>query len=490
MCMTITTAKMKPFTQLLYAALQIITIATLVTHGAQIPTATKEALLELDAAAEASDSSATSKTSVEPTVRIKCMSGSMLITIKDAPLNHETGLFSGMIYPKGLSKNSTCLTEYRDHEGPLRYKLPLRSCNTMPQETDDGGIEFFNTIVLQPHLKLITDAGRGYHVRCSYKSRDAATSTPKKKHTLRRKANSGKDAQKPQAYRSAETAAVGVGNDRRDYGRSLDKYHANGDELDQEDVLDVDEGDDAATDDEQSLNEIPMPGCHMKIYNSEHKIADDVKIGDPLTIVISIDKQELYGLHVADCIVRDGLGWGEQRLLGDDGCPMDNEIMGQFNYSSDHLAANVTFPAHKFPYTTSVYYQCNVHLCALQDPECQLPPACSGKRPKRQTNNDNKDEDGQPATIEVYSGLYVNENVDVSESDDDTVLKERTLDDALCVSQRTFAIAIAVAGLILMLAVVAAVLCIMARRSTKSVSNSGSSIYSGPYTNTAFSHSS
>lgn len=66
----------------------------------------------------------------------------------------------------------------------------------------------------------------------------------------------------------------------------------------------------------------------------------------------------------------------------------------------------------------------------------------------------------------------------------------QTLEDALCVSQRTFAIAIAVAGLILMLAVVAAVLCIMARRSTKSVSNSGSSIYSGPYTNTAFSHSS
>uniref|UniRef100_A0A1B0AH04 ZP domain-containing protein n=1 Tax=Glossina pallidipes TaxID=7398 RepID=A0A1B0AH04_GLOPL len=75
------------------------------------------------------------KTSVEPTVKIKCLSGSMLITIKDPPTNHETGLFSGMIYPRGLSKNSTCLTEYRDHDSPLRYKLPLRSCNTMPQET-------------------------------------------------------------------------------------------------------------------------------------------------------------------------------------------------------------------------------------------------------------------------------------------------------------------------------------------------------------------
>lgn len=58
----------------------------------------------------------------------------MLITIKDAPANLN-GQFSGMVYPKGLAKNSTCLTEYRDQEGPLRYKLPLKSCNTMPIET-------------------------------------------------------------------------------------------------------------------------------------------------------------------------------------------------------------------------------------------------------------------------------------------------------------------------------------------------------------------
>lgn len=45
--------------------------------------------------------------------------------------------------------------------------------------------------------------------------------------------------------------------------------------------------------------------------------------------------------------------------------------MGAFNYTENRLAANVTFPAHKFPYTTSVYYQCNVHLCALEDPDCQ-----------------------------------------------------------------------------------------------------------------------
>lgn len=47
----------------------------------------------------------------EPTVQIQCMSGSMIVSIKNAPANYD-GLFSGLVYPKGLSKNSTCLSEY------------------------------------------------------------------------------------------------------------------------------------------------------------------------------------------------------------------------------------------------------------------------------------------------------------------------------------------------------------------------------------------
>jgi len=41
---------------------------------------------------------------------------------------------------------------------------------------EDGGIEYFNTIVVQPHLKLITNQGRGFHVRCRYQTRDKVVS--------------------------------------------------------------------------------------------------------------------------------------------------------------------------------------------------------------------------------------------------------------------------------------------------------------------------
>lgn len=52
-------------------------------------------------------------------------------------------------------------------------------------------------------------------------------------------------------------------------------------------------------------------------------------------------------------------------------CPLDGEIMGQFDYSDDRSEAMVDFPAHKFPYTPSVYYECNVQICVLSDPKCQ-----------------------------------------------------------------------------------------------------------------------
>lgn len=139
---------------------------------------------------------------------------------------------------------------------------------------DDNEIEFFNTIVVQPHLKLVTDLGRGYHVRCRYKSREAsvASSSPESAQ------QTGGDGVK------GERLVV----DRRAYGRSLG-------------ISAVD-------------NQIPMPACHMKIFSGD-KVAENVKIGDPLKLKIYIDKQQMYGLHVMHCAVRDGLGWSEQNLV-------------------------------------------------------------------------------------------------------------------------------------------------------------------------------
>lgn len=66
----------------------------------------------------------------------------------------------------------------------------------------------------------------------------------------------------------------------------------------------------------------PLPGTMMHIYAGElgdHIAAENVKIGDLLTLMVALDKQDVFGLTVADCSVRDGLGWSEQQLFNDQG---------------------------------------------------------------------------------------------------------------------------------------------------------------------------
>lgn len=371
--------------------------------------------------------STTSVPEVAQDVRIDCNSDEIVVSVST-----RSGRFNGMIYPRGLSKNSSCLTEWRQHDTPVRYTLPLRGCNTMNTELDDGGVEYFNTIVVQPHLTLVTNQGRGFHIRCRYQTRD---------------------------------------NTITNNALTVDLMEA------------------------KPLTSLaPMPGCTMKIFYGDpglHEVAENVKIGDPLTLVVQLDKQDTYGISVTECLVRDGLGWGEQRLINSWGCPVDGEIMGMFQYADGQTRAEVHFQAHKFPYTASVYYQCNVKLCLKANGGCDqiAPPNCGGGRHRRQAKDLSE---GTPATIEVYSGLYVNEANDLAKADlDDSVYSERASEDSICISQRSFAIGICIAGLILMLAVIAAILILLARRRNKKISsNPGSSIYSGPYTNTAYSHSS
>lgn len=60
----------------------------------------------------------------------------------------------------------------------------------------------------------------------------------------------------------------------------------------------------------------------MHIYAGDavnHVPAENVKIGDLLTLTVALEKQPVFGMTVADCTVRDGLGWSEQQLYNDQG---------------------------------------------------------------------------------------------------------------------------------------------------------------------------
>lgn len=150
--------------------------------------------------------------------------------------------------------------------------------------------------MVQPHRIIMTDMTRGYHVRCVYKSREAAAASAKNvtakwqqspEALVNDVVNSDNASHSNETVDVTATASI----DRRSHGRSLG-------------------------DPEIETNTIPMPACHMKIYSGDH-LAEKVKIGDPLTMKIYIDKQDVYGLHVTDCSVSDGLGsdGGKQILI-------------------------------------------------------------------------------------------------------------------------------------------------------------------------------
>jgi hypothetical protein len=76
---------------------------------------------------------------------------------------------------------------------------------------------------MQPHLKLMTDLGRGYHIRCRYKNREAAiksasfaTSKDDDVDGAAEDDAGEQPQQRPQAYTSDEKKT-----DRRDHGRAL-----------------------------------------------------------------------------------------------------------------------------------------------------------------------------------------------------------------------------------------------------------------------------
>lgn len=111
---------------------------------------------------------------------------------------------------------------------------------------------------------------------------------------------------------------------------------------------------------------------------------------------------------VSDCHVRDGLGWAEELLVNHVGCPVDSEILPPFSYSRN--MAKVEFPAHKFPYSPTVYYSCAVKICKGNEDSCN-PPLCQGSKNMREGSQIKFKRDAnsgdEPATVQVSGNILV-----------------------------------------------------------------------------------
>jgi hypothetical protein len=56
----------------------------------------------------------------------------------------------------------------------------------------------------------------------------------------------------------------------------------------------------------------------MVIYQGEH-VAQNVKIGEPLRLVVSIDPQQVFAMRLSHCSVTDATNSASQPLIDEEG---------------------------------------------------------------------------------------------------------------------------------------------------------------------------
>lgn len=118
-----------------------------------------------------------------------------------------------------------------------------------------------------------------------------------------------------------------------------------------------------------------------------------VKIGETMTLVVSITGDPGFDIQVRDCKARDSTSTNVIALTDENGCILKPKIFGAFQKTRNtgntgaSLLAYAFFNAFKFPDVMDLTLECNVELCKVNcemcpDPNQKIEP---GKRRRRDT---------------------------------------------------------------------------------------------------------
>ncbi|KAJ9581636.1 hypothetical protein L9F63_023177, partial [Diploptera punctata] len=106
---------------------------------------------------------------------------------------------------------------------------------------------------------------------------------------------------------------------------------------------------------------------------------DVVKIGETMTLVVSVAGDPGFDIHVRDCIARDKTSTNVVRLTDDKGCVLRPKLIGAFQKTREtggsgaSIIAYAFFQAFKFPDVMDLTMECNVELCKTDCEACPLP---------------------------------------------------------------------------------------------------------------------
>ncbi|XP_076248443.1 uncharacterized protein LOC143188203 [Calliopsis andreniformis] len=104
-----------------------------------------------------------------------------------------------------------------------------------------------------------------------------------------------------------------------------------------------------------------------------------VKIGETMTLVVTVEGDPAFDLQVRDCLARDDSSTNTIQLTDERGCILKPKLFGAFQKTNDtgntgaSIIAYAYFQAFKFPDVMDLFIECNVELCKTDCEPCPNP---------------------------------------------------------------------------------------------------------------------
>ncbi|XP_033329225.2 uncharacterized protein LOC117221951 isoform X1 [Megalopta genalis] len=101
-----------------------------------------------------------------------------------------------------------------------------------------------------------------------------------------------------------------------------------------------------------------------------------VKIGETMTLVVTVEGDPAFDLQVRDCIARDESSTNMLQLTDERGCILKPKLFGAFQKTNEtgntgaSIIAYAYFQAFKFPDVMDLFIECNVELCKTDCEPC------------------------------------------------------------------------------------------------------------------------
>nr|XP_018909745.1 PREDICTED: uncharacterized protein LOC109038928 [Bemisia tabaci] len=172
-----------------------------------------------------------------------------------------------------------------------------------------------------------------------------------------------------------------------------------------------------------------------------------VKIGELMTLVVTVDGDPGFNVLVRECIARDenpAQSGNMVQLTDSQGCVVKTKLLGRFqtttNPETNSVIAYAYFNAFKFPDVMDLIIECNVDLCKAACQPCPNPNQSvdPGKRRRREVNNTSFATSSEPVTVAKRLRIYTPDEIEPAASS--VVINVGSAADSVCISTINFII--------------------------------------------------